>query len=82
MAVDLRIPLTDAAALSARLQGASHSVAGAGMGRTIKRLSREERSESVIQYAMLAVFLTGMIGVTLYSMSGALWNFMTVAGLE
>ncbi|MBS7803271.1 hypothetical protein KIH24_01650 [Rhizobiales bacterium TNE-4] len=52
------------------------------MGRTIKRLSREERSESVIQYAMLAVFLTGMIGVTLYSMSGALWNFITVAGLE
>jgi|GEM_PF-4294648 len=52
------------------------------MGRTIKRLSREERSESVIQYAMLAIFLTGMIGVTLYVMSGAVWNFIAVAGVE
>jgi hypothetical protein len=52
------------------------------MGRTIKRLSREERSESVVQYAMLAIFLTGMIGVTLYGMSGAVWHFVAVAGLE
>ena len=52
------------------------------MARAIKRLSRSERSESVVQYAMLAVFLTGMIGFTLYGMSGALWNFVAVAGLE
>lgn len=52
------------------------------MARTIKRLTRPERSESVFQYAMLAIFLTGMIGITLYSMSGALWNFVAIAQLD
>lgn len=52
------------------------------MARTIKRLSPAERSESAFQYAMLAIFLTGMIAFTLYSMSGALWRFIAVAGVE
>lgn len=52
------------------------------MARTIKRLSRTERSESAFQYAMLAVFLSGMIGFTLYTMSGALWNFVALAPIE
>lgn len=52
------------------------------MARTIKRLSRSERSESVFQYAMLVVFLSGMIGFTLYTMSGALWNFVALAAVE
>lgn len=51
------------------------------MARTIKRLSRAERSESVFQYAVLALFLTGMIGVTLYTMAGA-FTIAPIAGLE
>jgi hypothetical protein len=52
------------------------------MGRTIKRLSREERSESVVQYAMLALFLLSMIGITLYAFSGAVSHFTKLATLE
>ncbi len=51
------------------------------MARTIKRLSPAERSESVVQYAMLALFLTGMIGVTLYAMSSTL-SIAQIAGLD
>ena len=52
------------------------------MARTIKRLTGPERSESAFQYAMLAIFLSGMIGFTLYTMSGALWNFVALAPIE
>ena len=51
------------------------------MARTIKRLSPAERSESVVHYALLAVVLTGMIGVTLYARSSTL-SIVPLAGLE
>lgn len=52
------------------------------MGRSIKRLSREERSENVVQYAMLAVFFVSMIGLTLFALSGAVRNFAALAAIE